>query len=228
MTKSSTLQGHLISKSTRQRCPENQDELAFASKFEAGNLGRRGTPTRFSALIARLSDAVSKVSDRIAATQLPARGHRVDPKPRRPLADPNGDQAPESVITVEQELPSLDDIEELARRAFDGIPQRLRQQLGAVAIRVEEFPDQETLVRLGCDSPLRILGLYRGVPLPFDRASNPRPDLDKIYLYRQPILSYWRQTGEDLGRIVSHVLIHEIGHHIGFSDDDMERIEAAG
>ena len=123
--------------------------------------------------------------------------------------------------------PSLADLEELARRALDTIPRRLKQHLGRVVIRVEEFPDEETEEAMGLESPFDILGLYRGVALPDKSISDPRPDLDIVFLYRRPILDYWCESGEDLMRVVRHVLIHEIGHHFGFSDEDMARIEAA-
>jgi len=122
--------------------------------------------------------------------------------------------------------PSLADLEELAQRALDNIPHRIKQHLGPVVIRVEEFPDEETEEAMGLDSPFDILGLYRGVALPHKSIADPRPDLDMVFLYRRPILDYWCETGEDLARVVRHVLIHEIGHHFGFSDDDMALIEA--
>ncbi|MGH6973448.1 MAG: metallopeptidase family protein [Stellaceae bacterium] len=124
--------------------------------------------------------------------------------------------------------PSLADIEELANRALGSIPRRLKRHLGAVVIRVEEFPDEETERAMGLDSPFDILGLYRGVALPHKSLSDPRPHMDMIFLYRRPILDYWCETGGDLYRVVRNVLIHEIGHHFGFSDDDMKRIEAEG
>ena len=124
--------------------------------------------------------------------------------------------------------PSLADLEELARRALDTIPRGLKQHLGPVVIRVEEFPDEETEEVMGLESPFDILGLYRGVALPDKSISDPRPDLDIVFLYRRPILDYWCETGEDLARVVRHVLVHEIGHHFGFSDEDMARIEAEG
>jgi predicted Zn-dependent protease with MMP-like domain len=123
--------------------------------------------------------------------------------------------------------PSLAEIEELARRALATIPRLLKQELRRVVIRVEEFPDEETEAAMGLQSPFDILGLYRGVALPHKSVSDPRPDLDMIFLYRRPILDYWCESGEDLGHLVRHVLIHEIGHHFGFSDEDMERIEAS-
>ena len=124
--------------------------------------------------------------------------------------------------------PSLAEIEELAARALATIPRRLKRHLGRVVIRVEEFPDEETEAAMELESPFDILGLYRGIALPHKSVSDPRPDLDMIFLYRRPILDYWCESGEDLAHLVRHVLIHEIGHHFGFSDEDMERIEAAG
>ena len=123
--------------------------------------------------------------------------------------------------------PSLADIEELANQALGTIPSRLKRQIGAVVIRVEEFPDEETEQAMGLDSAFDILGLYRGVALPHKSISDPRPNVDMIFLYRRPILDYWCETGEDLADLVRHVLIHEVGHHFGFSDDDMARIETS-
>ena len=124
--------------------------------------------------------------------------------------------------------PSLAEIEELAQRALGTIPRRLKKHLGRVVIQVEEFPDEETEAAMGLESPFDILVLYRGVALPHKSVSDTRPDLDMIFLYRRPILDYWCETGEDLAHLVRHVLIHEIGHHFGFSDDDMARIEMSG
>jgi predicted Zn-dependent protease with MMP-like domain len=124
--------------------------------------------------------------------------------------------------------PSLAEIEEMAQRALATIPRGLKRHLGRVVIQVEELPDEETEAAMGLDSPFDILGLYRGVALPHKSVSDPRPDPDMIFLYRRPILDYWCESGEDLAGLVRHVLIHEIGHHFGFSDEDMERIEAAG
>jgi predicted Zn-dependent protease with MMP-like domain len=124
--------------------------------------------------------------------------------------------------------PSLADLEALAQRALATIPLKLKRHLGAVVIRVEEFPDEETEKEMALESPFDLLGLYRGVGLPHKSVSDPRPDIDMIFLYRRPILDYWCETGDDLYTVVRHVLIHEIGHHFGFSDADMERIEAEG
>ena len=126
-----------------------------------------------------------------------------------------------------QRPPSLADLEALAARALAAIPRRFKRHLGQVVVRVEEFPDKETERAIRLDSPFDLLGLYRGVALPHKSVSDPRPDLDMIFLYRRPILDYWCESGEDLGHLVRHVLIHEIGHHFGFSDEDMERIESS-
>jgi len=122
--------------------------------------------------------------------------------------------------------PSLADLEALAERGLATIPAALKRHLGRVVIRVEEFPDAETEHEMELDSPFDILGLYRGVALPRKSVMDARAEPDIIFLYRRPILDYWCETGEDLYDLVRHVLIHEIGHHFGFSDDDMERIEA--
>jgi predicted Zn-dependent protease with MMP-like domain len=121
--------------------------------------------------------------------------------------------------------PSLADIDGLANRALATIPPELKRHLGRVVVRVEEFPDAETEDDMGLESPFDILGLYRGVALPRKSVLDTRAEPDMIFLYRRPILDYWCETGEDLFELVRHVLVHEIGHHFGFSDDDMERIE---
>jgi predicted Zn-dependent protease with MMP-like domain len=122
--------------------------------------------------------------------------------------------------------PSLGDIEALAERALATIPAALKRHLGRVVIHVVEFPDEETEREMDLDSPFDILGLYRGVALPHQSVMDPRAEPEMIFLYRRPILDYWCETAEDLYAVVRHVLIHEIGHHFGFSDEDMERIEA--
>jgi len=124
--------------------------------------------------------------------------------------------------------PSPADLEALAERALATIPAELKRHLGPVVIRVDEFPDEETEREMGLESLFDILGLYRGVALPLKSHADPRPQIDMIFLYRRPILDYWCETGEELDAVVRHVLIHEIGHHFGFSDADMERIEAEG
>ena len=126
---------------------------------------------------------------------------------------------------TQRRAPSLADIEALGKRALEAIPEDFKRHLGPLVIRVEEFPDEETEAAMELETPFDILGLYRGVALPYQSVSAPRTQIDMVFLYRRPILDYWCESGEDLGTVVRHVLIHEIGHHLGFSDEDMERIE---
>jgi predicted Zn-dependent protease with MMP-like domain len=120
--------------------------------------------------------------------------------------------------------PTLDDIEELGLEGLRTIPEALRRHLQGVIIQVAEFPDDETVAEMDLESSFDLLGLYRGVTVARRDGGGP-PLVDMIYLYRRPILDCWCETGEDLGTLVRHVLIHEIGHHFGLSDADMERIE---
>lgn len=121
--------------------------------------------------------------------------------------------------------PTAADIEALARAELTRIPEPLRRHVRDVVIRVEEFCDAEIERDMGLDSPFDLLGLYHGTSLNQRSVGDVAHDLDRIFLYRRAILDYWCETGEALDHIVRHVLIHEIGHHFGFSDDDMERIE---
>lgn len=126
------------------------------------------------------------------------------------------------------EPPTPEDIEDLAQAAFETIPERLARHADGVVLRVEEFPDEETCADMGLESPFDILGLYRGVSLDRKSVADSGTLPDMIFLYRRPILDYWVETYEPLSDIVRHVLIHEIGHHFGFSDEEMERIEREG
>jgi predicted Zn-dependent protease with MMP-like domain len=121
--------------------------------------------------------------------------------------------------------PSLDDLAAIAEQALTTIPQELRDHVGNVVLRVDDFPDEEIERDMELESPFDLLGLYRGVDLLHKSVSDPRPQVDMIFLYRRPLLDYWCETGEDLAAVVRNVLIHEIGHHFGLSDDDMDRLE---
>ena len=125
-----------------------------------------------------------------------------------------------------REAPSLADIEVLAEAAWRRLPQQFRAFCDNVVIRVEDFPTDEVLRDLGLESPFDLLGLFQGVSLIQRSVSDPAGMPNMIYLYRRPILDYWAEHDETLGHLVTHVLVHEIGHHFGLSDDDMERIEA--
>lgn len=122
--------------------------------------------------------------------------------------------------------PTLGDIEAMAREAYASIPTFLRRHCDGVVIRVVDFPSDEVLEEMDCETPFDILGLYQGIDLTRRSFADQPEDLDVVYLYRRPILDYWSEMEEDLMHVVRHVLIHEIGHHFGYSDDDMERIEA--
>jgi predicted Zn-dependent protease with MMP-like domain len=121
--------------------------------------------------------------------------------------------------------PTIDEVARLAREQLSGIPAPFRRHFRDVVIRVAEFCDEETEHEMGLESPFDLLGLYRGISLDRKSIAERASDLDTIFLYRRPILDYWCETGEDLARIIRHVLIHEVGHHFGLSDEDMQRIE---
>ena len=126
------------------------------------------------------------------------------------------------------EAPSLDEFERLAATAFAGLPEGFRQLCRGIVIRVADFPDDDILEAMGCESPFDLLGLFQGIGLAQASAtpeSGTFPNM--IWLYRRPILDYWAEHEETLGHLVTHVLVHEIGHHFGLSDDDMEAIESA-
>ena len=121
--------------------------------------------------------------------------------------------------------PTPADLETIAAAAFADIPDELRRYAADVLIRVEDFPDEEVEREMDLESPFDLLGLYRGCAMDIHAFGGAPAGVDMIFLYRRPILDYWCETGEDLSTLVRHVLIHEIGHHFGLSDDDMYRIE---
>ncbi|MBY0330913.1 MAG: metallopeptidase family protein [Acetobacteraceae bacterium] len=121
--------------------------------------------------------------------------------------------------------PSLDDLVEMAEAALAAIPEPLREAVRGAAIIVEETPDDETLAEMGIDNPWDLTGLYRGTALTRKSVLDVPEEPDMILLYREPILIEWIETGEDLFRLVRNVLIHEIGHHFGLSEEDIERLE---
>ena len=123
--------------------------------------------------------------------------------------------------------PSLVELEILAAEIFRRLPRRFRDLCTDVVIQVDDFPTEEALDQIGAESEFDLLGLFQGVGLPFRSESAPVQMPNMIWLYRRPILDYWAEHDETLGAIVKHVLVHEIGHHFGLSDADMESIEAA-
>ena len=123
--------------------------------------------------------------------------------------------------------PTLDDIELLARDTYDRLPAEFRARCGAIVFRVEDFPDDDVIEEMELETQYDILGLFQGVGITEAQESDPVPrDPNMVFLYRRPILDEWSDSEITLGDIVTHVLVHEIGHHFGFSDADMERIES--
>jgi predicted Zn-dependent protease with MMP-like domain len=124
--------------------------------------------------------------------------------------------------------PSLAEMEAMAHEVFERLPEKFRQMCEGVVIRVDDFPTDEVLDHMGATSEFDLLGLFQGVGLPFHSHDDVARLPNMVWLYRRPILDYWAEHDETLGHIVRHVLVHEIGHHFGLSDDDMEAIEAGG
>lgn len=124
--------------------------------------------------------------------------------------------------------PTMMDIERLAEAAFAELPETFRSLCDGLVIQVCDFPDEETLRQMDCESDFDLLGLFRGQGLaqgPATLATGQFPNM--IWLYRRPILDFWADQEDTLGAVVTHVLVHEIGHHFGLSDDDMKAIENA-
>jgi predicted Zn-dependent protease with MMP-like domain len=123
--------------------------------------------------------------------------------------------------------PSLDDLAALAEAAFAALPDSIRRATGEVVFRVDDFPDQETLDSLGIEDAFELTGLYQGVDRIHRSVFDPAPEASRIFLYRRPILDEWAERGEvTLGELISHIMVHEIGHHFGLSDDDIDALEA--
>jgi predicted Zn-dependent protease with MMP-like domain len=126
---------------------------------------------------------------------------------------------------MDRQAPSAETIEALARAALARIPEPFASHLADVVLIVDEFADDETLDALGIDDAYGLTGLYHGRPIgeksSFESGALP----DRIHLYRQPLLAEWCETGVDLGDLITHVVVHEVGHHFGLSDDDMHALE---
>ena len=131
---------------------------------------------------------------------------------------------------AERQAPSLQEMEELALAAYQGLPEAFRRLCQGVVVRVLDFPDEETLREMRLENEFDLLGLFRGVGLAqggYAEGLQTGQFPNMVWLYRRPILDYWAEHEDTLGQIVTHVLVHEIGHHFGLSDDDMAGIEAA-
>ena len=126
---------------------------------------------------------------------------------------------------TDKAAPSLDDLETMARDAFAGLPREFRDLTGGLVFMVQDFPDDDVISDMGLETAFDILGLFQGSDLAAREGGRDAPQPTMIFLYRRPILDYWTESGEALGHIVRHVLIHEIGHHFGLSDAAMHAIE---
>jgi predicted Zn-dependent protease with MMP-like domain len=124
--------------------------------------------------------------------------------------------------------PSLDEIETLARAALARLPTAFVHHLGGVVLQVEDFADQETLAALGIEDPFELTGLYEGIALGEKSIDHSGAMPDRIRLFRAAILDEWIERGDEtLEDLVAHVLVHEVGHHFGLSDEDMHALEEA-
>lgn len=137
-------------------------------------------------------------------------------------------QTSKSASWAASHAPSLEDIEELAEATFAKLPPEFRALCEGVIIQVVDFPDEETLEQMEAESEFDLLGLFRGRGLAHRGAVDETGALpNMVWLYRRPLLDFWCEGDDTLGAVVAHVLVHEIGHHFGLSDDDMEAIEAS-
>ena len=124
--------------------------------------------------------------------------------------------------------PSLEDIAGIAEHAFAALPDGFRKLAGDVIFRVDDFPAQDVLDELGIEDPFELTGLYQGVDLGRRSVFDASPEPSRVFLYRRPILDEWAERGEvTLEELVAHVLVHEIGHHFGLSDAQIDAIEAS-
>lgn len=134
-----------------------------------------------------------------------------------------------SPIWNDHAAPSLDDFNRLAREAFEALPEIFRQAAGDVVIRIDDFADEETLKDMQIEDPFALTGLYSGFPIGERDAMGPAAEPSRIFLYRRPILDEWCERADvGLSQIIAHVLIHEIGHHLGLDDDQIHGIEDEG
>lgn len=190
--------------------------------------------SREEAVLARLQELARTL---VSET---ARGEAVLPESSDPPSDAPNDRAavpalpapvhaaaPQEPSWRDAKAPSQTDLEALAAEAFSALPTAFRSRCEGVAILVRDLPEQNVLDALGLDNEFDLLGLYEGVDLSQEEAGRVATDVNRIFLYRRPLLDYWSEHDETLGALITHVLVHEIGHHFGLSDEQMEAIEAA-
>lgn len=123
--------------------------------------------------------------------------------------------------------PSVALIEAIARETLAALPEPFAGYLHDVVLRIEELADAETLAALEIDHPLDLTGLYEGLPIGEKESGAAGAMPDRITLYRRAILDEWVEEGEDFATLIHHIVIHEVGHHFGLSDDDMHALEDA-
>jgi predicted Zn-dependent protease with MMP-like domain len=121
--------------------------------------------------------------------------------------------------------PSAEEIEEIARRTLDALPGQFARSLGEVVLLVEDFADEETLRVMEIEEPFDLTGIYEGLPLTQRSVEQSGTLPERIRLFRRPILDEWAAGNDTLEHLVAHVLIHEVGHHFGLSDEDMHALE---
>ena len=132
-----------------------------------------------------------------------------------------------TAILSDMRAPSLEDLAALAEAAFAALPPLVRDAAGHVVFRVDDYPSDEVLDDLNIEDPFELTGLYQGVDRIHRSVFDPAPEASRVFLYRRPILDEWAERGDvTLGELISHILVHEIGHHMGLSDDDIDAIEA--
>lgn len=122
--------------------------------------------------------------------------------------------------------PSLEDVERIARGTLDTLPAPVRQACADLVIRVADFAEDDVLEEMGIDDPFELTGLYEGIALPQRSTMDQPTQPDAVWLFRRPILEEWIDRGDvAFDRLVSHVLVHEIAHHLGWSDDDIRAVD---
>ncbi len=121
--------------------------------------------------------------------------------------------------------PSADEIEAIARTTLERLPEPFARSLGDIVLIVQDFADDATLASMRVDNPFDLSGLYEGIPLTERSVEQSGTLPERIFLYRRPILDEWGEREDTLEHLVAHVLIHEVGHHFGLSDDDIHALE---
>ncbi len=140
----------------------------------------------------------------------------------RPSGEALGAAISGGMIWADEEAPSLDQFEALARECFARLPGEFRQLVADVLMRIEDFPSEAVCADMGIESPFELTGLYQGIDLTHKSFGNIAKEPDMIFLYRRPILDEWADGGVTLRELITHILVHEIGHHFGLTDEAMQ------